>query len=134
MKKHIKIKIDDNLTEQAEVLAIAKQLSLKQLAGNGVNKSIKRIGNQLDVKELVTTITIERVSKEKPICFVNCNLCGCEYQSDLGKAYFHNYGGNRKKKFVCSDNCRDIILEAFGSRVSISSSRLKHPINFFNRN
>lgn len=133
MKKDVRIVIDDNLSEQEELLEIAKRLRQKSLSSSGISKQHKRIGNQVDVKSLETTITIVRKSKEKPIEFVTCNLCGCEYQSDLGKVYYHNYGGKRNKKKVCSDNCLNNILDALGNRASKSASKLPSPINFFKR-
>ncbi len=125
MKKDITIKIADNLTPQQEVVAIAKQLAKKQLSGGGQNKDIKRIGDELNIQHLKTTITIDRVSTEKPIIMLTCNVCGCDYQSDMTKHYFHNYGGKNTKRSVCSDGCQQFMIEYFGVRVAKSASKLK---------
>lgn len=131
--KTIKIKIADNLTPAQEALEIGKQLTKKSLSGGGQNKEVKRIGNQLDVIDITTQIIVERVSTEKPIEMLKCNVCGCEYQSNMAKSYFHNYGGKRQKRNVCSDDCVSFMVENFGVRVAKSAMKLPHPINYFRR-
>lgn len=133
MKKIINIKIADNLNEQEEIFAIAKQLTQKHLSSGGQNKAVKRIGDEINITDLKTTIIIDRVSTEKPITMNTCNVCGCEYQSNVAKHYFHNYGGNRKKRFVCSTECQQFMIDTFGCRVSKSAIKLPNPINYFNR-
>lgn len=76
MKKIINIKIADNLSEKEELIAIGKKLYQKQLSGVGRNKEIKRLGGGVDIKDLQTTIVIDRVSTEKPIELLKCNVCG----------------------------------------------------------
>lgn len=131
MKKNITIKIADNLTGQQEVIAITKQLAKKQLSSGGQNKDVKRIGDEINITNLKTTITVERVSTEKPITMVKCNVCNCEYQSDSAKYYYHNYGGNRQRRSVCSNDCLNYVLDNFGDRVQLSARKLPNPINYF---
>lgn len=130
MKKNITISIPDNLSPEKELITIAKKLSQKTLTGSGRNKEVLRIGTQVDFKELQTTITINRVSTEKPIEMVKCNVCGCEYQNNTAKFYYHNYGGRKKKVAVCSDECQKLVIELFGGRISKSKSKLK-PVRFY---
>lgn len=131
MKKTINIKIADNLTEQQEVIAIAKKLAQKQLSGRSDNKSVKRLGGGVDIKNLQTTIVIDRVSNEKPIELLTCNVCGCEYQSDMAKYYYHNYGGKNTKRGVCSDDCVQFMIDNFGVRVAKKASQLPRTIDYF---
>lgn len=131
--KTIKISISDNLSEEKEIFAIAKKLQQKALSGNAKNKEVLRIGDNIDVKELQTQIIITRVSTEKPIEMVTCNVCNCEYQNNLAKYYFHNYGGKRQKRAVCSIECQNFMVENFGVRVSKSASKLAAPINYFRK-
>jgi len=131
--KTIKIEIADNLSPKEEALAISKQLVQKSLTTGGQNKDVKRIGTQVDVIDLKTIIEIERISTEKPVTMLTCNVCGCEYQSDMAKHYFHNYGGNRTKRSVCSDKCRDFMVDMFGVRIAKSASKLPAPINYFRK-
>lgn len=121
--KNINIKIADDLTPEQEVYAIAKHLAKKSI---GTNKDKqKRIGDVLEVKQLETTITVTRVSTERPIEMLTCNVCGCDYQSDRAKHYFHNYGGKRTKRNVCSDNCIEFMIENFGVRIAKTANKLK---------
>lgn len=129
--KTIKISIPDNLSEEKEVFAIAKKLQQKALSGNAKNKDVLRIGDNVDFKELQTQIIITRVSSEKPIEMVTCNVCNCEYQSNTAKYYFHNYGGKPQKRAVCSTECQNFMVENFGVRVAKSKSKLQSPINYF---
>ena len=133
MKKVINIKIPDNLSDKDELIAIGKKLTQKHLSGGGDNKSVKRLGGGVDVKEITTTIVIERVSAEKPIELLKCNVCGCEYRSDMAKYYHHNYGGKRQRRSVCSDNCVQFMIENFGVRVQKTARKLPHPIDYFRR-
>jgi len=131
--KTIKIRIPDNLSGEKEAFAIGKQLAKKSLSGGGQNKDVKRLGNQIDVIDLQTTIIVERFSTEKPIIMQTCNVCNCEYQSDMAKHYYHNYGGKRVKRSVCSADCVQFMVDNFGARIQKSASKLPHPINYFNR-
>jgi len=129
--KTIKINIPDNLSSEKEIFEIAKKLQQKSLSGHAKNKSVLRIGDNIDIKDIQTQIIITRVSDEKPILMVKCNVCDCEYSSDKPFYYFHNYGGIRKRNSVCSEDCRKFMLDNFGSRVSKSAKKLTNCINFF---
>jgi len=129
--KTIKINIPDNLSAEKEVFAIAKKLQQKALSGTGKNKEVLQIGDNIDIKDLETQIIITRVSTEKPIEMVKCNVCDCEYQNNMAFYYFHNYGGSRKRNAVCSDKCRQFMIDNFGVRIAKSASKLPNPINYF---
>lgn len=131
MAKTINIKIADNLSPEQEAFAIGKQLAKRALSSGGANKAVKRLGNEINVTDLKTTIVIERVSTEKPITFQPCNVCGCEYASNTAVYYYHNYGGTRKKRAVCSTKCQQFMVDNFGVRVAKSASKLPNPINYF---
>lgn len=125
MRKNIVISIPDNLSKEKEIIAIAKKLTQKTISGNGRNNENLRIGTQVDFKDLQTTITINRVSSDKPIEMITCNVCGCEYQNNTAKSYYHNYGGRNKKVLVCSNECADLIVGILGNRASKTKSKLK---------
>ena len=125
MKKNIVISIPDNLSEEKEIIAIAKKLTQKAISGNGISKENLRIGTQVDYRDLQTTITINRVSNEKPIEMITCNVCGCDYQNNTAKPYYQNYGGRVKKVSVCSNECVDLIVSVLGDRASKTKSKLK---------
>ena len=119
----IKIRIPDNLTPSQEAFAISKQLSDKKLLGDDNN--LKKIGQGFTIKEASFKIEVERFSKEKVITFHTC-VCGNEYQSNFAKKYYTNYGGEIKKHLVCSDDCRETILDFLGKRAAINKSKLNH--------
>jgi hypothetical protein len=123
-KKHITITIDDNLTDKEESAQIAKKLLTRSLSGRGQNDDYKRIGAEVNIKHLETTITIKRVSKDKPIEMVTCNVCGCEYDKSKALYYFHNYGGAKTKRAVCSKGCQDFMIDTFGCRVAKTLNKL----------
>lgn len=123
--KNIEIKIPDNLTPTEEVVFIAKKMTQKALSGNHKNKEILRIGTGIEVKDLQTQITITRVSKEPVIEMVKCNMCGCEYQNTTAIYYWHNYGGIPKKRAVCSEECRNNVIELLPGRTATSRNKLK---------
>lgn len=131
--KTIKIKIADNLTAEQEAFAIGKQLAKRALSSGAQNKEVKRIGTQIDIIDLKTTIEVERFSTEKAITMLTCSVCGCEYQSNMAKYYFHNYGGGRQRRLVCSVGCVDYMVDNFAPRVQKSANKLPHPINYFRR-
>lgn len=56
-----------------------------------------------------------------------------EYEtSSPPKHYFHNYGGKRQRRSVCSNDCVEFMIDNFGARVSKSATKLPSPINYFN--
>ena len=111
--KPIKIKISDGLSPLEESQEISSKLRQKLLASNANQFDKKRIGEGIDVKHLSTTIIIERTG-EKPIEMVRCNVCGCEYQSDMYKPVVVNYGGKVKTIKTCSQNCQESLIELCG--------------------
>lgn len=130
MKKNIKIVIPDHLKPGEEAALISERLHQKMLAGNGVNETVKRLGQQIDIKHLTTTITIERVG-EKPVEYVMCNVCNTEYQSDTSTPVWVNYGGKQKKVHTCSSICANDLIALCGSgRAALKKKDLK-PFRFF---
>lgn len=128
--ENIVIKIPDNLSPIKEAALISKRLAQKALTTSGTSKEVLRIGNELNIKKLKTTITIERVSNEKPIQMIKCNVCGCEYQNNTSSHFYHNYGGAVKKVSTCSKECSETAIELIGNRASLKKSKIK-PFNFF---
>ena len=130
MKKKISITIPDDLTPMQEAAEISQRLNQQLLAGNGRQVDHKRIGDQVDIKYLTTEIVIKRVG-EKPIEFILCSICGIEYQSDLAKNVFHNYGGRTKKVHVCSETCQQTFISICGNgRAATKKSKL-NPIRTY---
>lgn len=123
--KKIRIKIPDNLSPEEEAVEIGQRLVQKALSGSATKRESKRIGDFVEIKELETNIIIERVSHQKNIELVKCNVCGCDYQSDLFKSVWHNYGGKHRKIHVCSESCQKELLLFLGKRASIKRKDLK---------
>jgi hypothetical protein len=124
MKKII-ISIPDNLTPLQEAAAIAKKMTQKALSGSSMNKGRARIGTEIKIKDLETEIVIKRVSSEPIIEMVECPVCNGEYQNNTAKFYYTNYGGNVRKKPVCSDICVNAMCDAFPGRISANKTALK---------
>lgn len=131
--KTTKITIPDNLTPEQEAFAIGKQLAKKALSGGGQNKEVKRIGDEINIIDLSSQIIVTRASTEKPITMITCNVCNCEYQSDRVVYYYHNYGGHRTRRGVCSDDCRQFMIDNFGARIAKSASKLPAAVNYFTK-
>lgn len=126
MKKQvININISADLTPEQETIEISKILRAKHLSGSAKNKHQNiRIGQGIDIKQLQTTIIVNRVAKF--IEFVPCNVCGCEYQNDLFKKVFVNYGGKVKYIKVCSTSCQEQMIDMCGEgRAATSAKKLK---------
>lgn len=128
----IKIKIPDGLTPKEEVIQIAKRLNQKALSRSGKqNKSmLLGTGKDVEIQHIQTEIIITRVSKEKPIEYITCNVCNSEYQSDTAQTYWHNYGGKPKEVKVCSETCKHIVLQFLGDRAAPTKTKLKR-LKFF---
>lgn len=117
----IKITIPDNLNPEQELLAIAKQLG-KNLLPSGKNKLL---GTGYEIKHLQMQIEITRESVEKTVVTRECPICKSLFQQTAGKILWTNYGGNKKRLYYCSDNCRQQVIEVAGQgRVSINKSKL----------
>jgi hypothetical protein len=123
MQKVIKVKIPSETKDIDLGLFVKKRLDQKALTSNGREK-FTQIGDRIDVLEDKIIIEVTREYKEPIITMVKCNVCNCEYQSNLFKKYFHNYGGKIKMVKVCSDECVNTVLDYFGERVSKSKSKL----------
>lgn len=123
MKKDIKITIKEGLSPSDEVVAIAQQLAKKTLP-----IARKGIGNGKDtvnISHTTSTITVERVSTEKPIQFCKCPVCESEYQSNIAVYYWTNYGGSTRKKPTCSLECAQAVVDALPGRTALKSRDLK---------
>jgi len=120
--KKVSITIPDNLDHNQEVIAIAGQLHKKM-----IGRDQKRIGNSVDVIDLKTEIIVTRKSTEKPIKMIVCPICETSCDESIAKDYFTNYGGSIRKKFTCSSECRDFVLNFLGSRASKSKRGLGSP-------
>lgn len=129
--KKIEIKIDSDLTPEQEIYQIAKKLQQKQLSGHGRNQDKLRLGTEVNVNDIQTQIIITRVSKEKPLEYVKCNVCNSEYEKGKGKFYYHNYGGGNTRRAVCSEQCRTVMIDNFGARISKNSRSLANRQNFW---
>lgn len=131
-KKNLKIVINDGLTLDEEVIEIASKLKQKLLASNANQVDKKRIGDEYKISHLTTQITIERKGL-KPLELVPCNVCGCEYQNDMFKKVFVNYGGKNKIIKVCSENCQDDLISICGiGRAAKKKADLK-PVRLWNQ-
>ena len=104
-------------------MAIAKQLAKKTI-GDSTTKQQKQIGNQVSVLETEFTISVERVSKEKPIELCKCSVCGTEYQSNLASFAYTNYGGPVRRLSYCSDACADAVASALPGRIARKKSEV----------
>lgn len=131
MKNKIRIVIPHNLSNEEELIEINKRLTQKLLASSGRRVDHKRLGNQLDIQHLKTEITIERTG-EKPIEMVICNTCGCEYQNNLFKRVFINYGGINKTIKVCSDTCQDALIDICGTGRAAKKKKDLSPVRLWN--
>lgn len=124
----IKITIPDNLNEQEELIAIAKYLGKKLLPAGK-----KAIGTGYELKHHETQITIKREPVEKPIVTRECSVCNSIFEDVLSKDLHINYGGKKKVRKYCSNECRDQVLEAVGhGRASIKRNQLK-PVREFHK-
>lgn len=118
--KRINITIPDNLTPNEEVLAIAKQLGKKLLPSK-----LKMLGSGYELKHLQTQINIKREAIEKPIVTRECPICKTIVDQKAAKVLWTNYGGNQKKNYYCSDECRETVLHIAGNgRASIKKNEL----------
>lgn len=130
MKKKITIKIADDLTPKQEAMEISKMLTQKLLAGNGNQVDKLRIGDQIDIKHLETEILIQRIGAT-PIEMITCNVCGHDYQSNLYKGVWTNYGGKTKEVKTCSDECAQSLISICGEgRASLKKKKLT-PVRFY---
>lgn len=120
-KKEYKIVIPDDLTPDQELVHIANNLRQKFL---GDSKQ-KRLGDSVNVKNLTTRITIERKGA-KPIEIIVCNVCNGNYQSDMFKPVWTNYGGSQKLIKTCSEQCQQNLIDYCGEgRAAKSRTKLK---------
>lgn len=114
------ITIPDNLDANSELLAIAKQLGRKLLPTNN-----KLLGSGYDVKHLETQIIIKREAIEKPIVTRECSVCSTIFEQKISKKLWVNYGGKRKQRHYCSDDCREVVLQLVGSgRASVKKRHI----------
>lgn len=126
-KKKVVIEIEDDLTPEQEVFAIATKLQQQHLLGSSSTaKKLIGSGHQTKVKHLETTITIKRVSKENPVVMINCSVCNTGFDTKLGVNYYHNYGGIPKKNQCCSDSCVDTVISINPERISKKKRQVKH--------
>lgn len=117
--KTIKIQIPDNLNEQEEVFAIAKQLSKKRIGTGKVN----RIGEGVEVQHITTNIVVERVHNEPVVIMKQCSVCKTEFNQKKGVALKSNYGGTTKTIKVCSKPCANTMVSLIGSRVYFQNNK-----------
>jgi hypothetical protein len=117
----IKINIPDNLSKEDEIKMITEQLGRKLLS----TSNQKLIGRGYEINQLETQIIINREPTEKPIVTKECSVCNTVYDQTIGVSLWVNYGGSAKKRYYCSDNCREYILQIVGNgRASIKRSNL----------
>lgn len=118
----IKIEIPDNLSPEDEAILLAKILEKKLLPSS----NNKKIGSGYEMKKLETQIIIKRVSIEKPVITRECKVCDNIFAQNAGRVLWVNYGGKRQKKYYCSDDCLDFVLNIVGShRAALRKLKLK---------
>jgi hypothetical protein len=105
----INITIPDNLSPTEELLAIAKQLGKKMLPTGQ-----KELGTGYVIKHSETQIVIKREAVEKPIVTRECRICKSIVEQSIAKVLYTNYGGNKKKHYYCSEDCRDVVMNITG--------------------
>lgn len=128
-KKRIELEIPDGLSSYEEAAEIGKRLMQKSLSGSGYDRNNKQIGERTKIKHLETIIVIKRKGG-KYIETLKCSVCGCDYQSDLAKKIFVNYGGVTKQRTYCSDNCDQSVIDVCGTgRAAFKKKDLK--FNYF---
>lgn len=116
------IKIQANLSKEKEAIEIAKQI-LKNPILIGKNNILIGSSN-IEVQELNTFLKIERVPKE-PLMSI-CSCCDINFEKNLGKKLYVNYGGKTKLNHYCSDKCRNEVLNILPSnRASIDKKKLQ---------
>lgn len=119
----INITIPDNLTPDQELLEIGKQLGKKMLPPSNMQKAI---GCGYEIKNLKTTIHIERKATKKTIVTRECPICNMIFDQTAGSVFYHNYGGSTKTKHVCSDRCRAEYMDILSpDRCSLSRKKIK---------
>lgn len=128
--KPIKIVIAAGLTPMEESSEIAIKLRQKFLSGKGDQIDKKRIGDNIEISHLTTNIIIER-KIDNLIEYVKCNVCGCEYQNDLYKPVFTNYGGRVKIIKTCSNTCQEDLIEICGEGRAGKTKKQLIPIRLF---
>lgn len=111
--KKITINIPDGLSSLEEAHLIKDKLVQKALSGTGKNRDQKRIGDRVKVGYTETTIVIKRDVSDH-IETVKCNACGCDYQSDMFKRIYINYGGRTKELRYCSEDCCKTVIDICG--------------------
>lgn len=117
--ENIKIKIPIGLTEREEFIMITNQLGKRLLPANN-----QKLLNGYEIKEAETKITILREHIKKPIVMLEC-FCGTQFEKKIGKILYVNYGGIKKQKRYCSNECRQQVIDIAGKRCSIKPSKLK---------
>lgn len=121
------ITIEDGLTPQEEILAIAKKLG-KALSPP---KNVKAIGTGYEVKKLETQITIKREPKSPLLVTQVCSVCETLFEPKEGFILYVNYGGNTKQCRYCCEECRNVVIDVCGEgRTSLKKSGLKPPVTY----
>ena len=116
----INITIPDNLNANEEILAIAKHLGNNMLP---TNKEL--ISCSYELKHLETQITIKREPTEDTIVTRECSVCATIFEQGIGSKLWVNYGGKKKQRHYCSDECREVVLQIVGNgRASIKKGGL----------
>ncbi len=125
----ITIKIPANLSKEKEAIEVAKQI-LKNPVLIGNNNNSMLIGNEaIEIQQLKSLITIERVPIE-PLMIV-CSCCDTNFEKSIGKKLFINYGGPVRQLIYCSENCRNIVMDHLPeNRCNIIRSKLKNTYSF----
>ena len=101
------------LTPEEELLAIAKELGKTYLPSG-----VKTIGNSYELKELQTSITINRKPVEKVTVTCDCPVCNAIFDRKLSKSCYTNVGGNVRQKRLCGKECMDLYISISPSRIS----------------
>lgn len=109
----INIEIPTGLTPKQEAILIAKELGKTYLP-----HGVKMIGNYYELKNLQTTITINRKIVEAVTVTCNCPVCSCIFDRKLSKICYTNVGGTVRQKRLCGNECRDFYISIAPNRIS----------------
>lgn len=125
--KSITVRVSDKLSDSEELIAVANKLRQRALSGRGDLNNL-RIGDEVIVKDLTTTINIIRVPTYPVLTTKTCNVCECEYcidNSTKAVYYYTTYGMKVRKVQVCSRECKDNTLSLDISRIFSTNSAAK---------
>ena len=118
--ENITIKIPAGLSNEKELILIAKQLGKSYLPGG----KTKLIGAGYEIQKLQTTINIIREPVETVTITFVCPVCNTIFDKPQSKILYTNYGGGIRQRRCCSDDCRDQYISINPARIAKSKREL----------